>query len=246
LGSPRVLLTGASGRLGRELRLLAPDWAGPAHAEMDITDARQVAAVFNAMAPEVVVHAAAYTDVARAERERERCWRTNVAGTRHVARAAADAGAILIQISTDYVFEGRRGGYREEDVPGPALNYYALSKIAAEEVARTAPRHLVLRTSFRPREWPYPVAFADVYTSQDYVDIIAPDIALVVRHAAEIPFDTLHVATERKSVYELARRRKPDVRAGSKAEARVALPDDVSLDIGRWRALKPQLRAKGA
>jgi dTDP-4-dehydrorhamnose reductase len=213
---------------------------------MDITDARQVAAVFNAMAPEVVVHAAAYTDVARAERERERCWRTNVAGTRHVARAAADAGAILIQISTDYVFEGRRGGYREEDVPGPALNYYALSKIAAEEVARTAPRHLVLRTSFRPREWPYPVAFADVYTSQDYVDIIAPDIALVVRHAAEIPFDTLHVATERKSVYELARRRKPDVRAGSKAEARVALPDDVSLDIGRWRALKPQLRAKGA
>jgi dTDP-4-dehydrorhamnose reductase len=213
---------------------------------MDITDAVQVATVVAAKAPDVVVHAAAYTDVAGAERERERCWQTNVAGTRHVARAAATVGALLVHISTDYVFDGRRGGYHEDDVPGPALNYYALSKIAAEEVARMAPRHLVLRTSFRPREWPYPVAFADVYTSQDYVDVIAPDIALVVRHIQEIPFDTLHVATERKSVYELARRRKPDVRAGSKVEARVTLPDDVSLDVGRWRALKPQLLAKEA
>ncbi len=232
--------------MGRELGALAPDWAAPTHAEMDITDAVQVATVVAAKAPDVVVHAAAYTDVAGAERERERCWQTNVAGTRHVARAAATVGALLVHISTDYVFDGRRGGYHEDDVPGPALNYYALSKIAAEEVARMAPRHLVLRTSFRPREWPYPVAFADVYTSQDYVDVIAPDIALVVRHIQEIPFDTLHVATERKSVYELARRRKPDVRAGSKVEARVTLPDDVSLDVGRWRALKPQLLAKEA
>jgi dTDP-4-dehydrorhamnose reductase len=108
----------------------------------------------------------------------------------------------------------------------------------AEELVRLAPRHLIVRTSFRPREWPYPVAFTDVYTSQDYVDVIAPEIALAIRHYREIPYPTLHIATERKSVYELARRRRPDVRPGSKREVSVALPDDISLDTSRWQTLK--------
>lgn len=193
--------------------------------------------------PAVVVHAAAYTDVARAERERERCWATNVAGTRNVVRAVLGTGAVLVHISSDYVFEGTRGGYREEDPPGPPINYYGLSKLAAEEVARTAPAHLVIRTSFRPRAWPYPVAFEDVFTSQDYVDVIAPMIARAVLHCREIPVDTLHIATERKSVYELARRRSPDVRPGTKADASVRLPDDISLDTSRWRRLAASLDA---
>ena len=123
-------------------------------------------------------------------------------------------------------------------------NYYALSKLVAEEVARSAERHLVIRTSFRPRAWPYPTAFEDVYTSQDYVDVIAPDIALAVQHLHDIPYSTLHIATGRKSVYSLAQQRRPDVQPGSKAAAGVALPDDISLNIERWQALKPQLTAK--
>ena len=125
-------------------------------------------------------------------------------------------------------------------------NYYALSKLAAEEVARTLPRTLVVRTSFRPNVWPYPVAFTDVFTSQDYVDVIAPDIALAIRHLDDIPYDTLHIATERKSAFELARRRRPDVRPGKKREAGVELPDDITLDVSRWRALKARLVDPGS
>ncbi len=242
----RILLTGGFGRLGSELRALLPGIQAPAHTAMDITDPASVDAAVRAATPAVIVHAAAYTDVAGAERDRALCWRVNVEGTRIVTRAALAAGALLVHISTDYVFDGLRGGYREEDIPGPAMNHYALSKIAAEEVARTAPRHLVIRTSFRPREWPYPVAFTDVFTSQDYVDVIAPEIALAVRHAAEIGWDTLHIATERKSVFDLARRRRADVQPGSKTGARVALPDDISLDGARWTALRTRLLTEEA
>jgi dTDP-4-dehydrorhamnose reductase len=110
---------------------------------------------------------------------------------------------------------------------------------------RLAPRHLIIRTSFRPREWPYPVAFTDVYTSQDYVDVIAPEIALAIQRYREIPYPTLHIATERKSVYELARRRRPEVRPGNKQEVSVALPHDISLDTSRWQALKREWGGAG-
>ena len=236
----KIFLTGGQGRLGTELRALLPGIVAPTEAQMDITSPEAVAAALDAARPEVLVHAAAYTDVAGAEKDRRRCWEVNVQGTRNIVRAAMERDIFLVHISTDYVFEGTTGGYAEDDPVGPVRNYYALSKLAAEEVVRVAQRHLVIRTSFRPRQWPYPVAFTDVYTSQDYVDIIAPEIALAIRRCREIPYSTLHIATERKSVFELARRRRPDVKPGSKAQAGVDLPDDISMDISRWRRLKRQ------
>jgi dTDP-4-dehydrorhamnose reductase len=238
--SGRILLTGGTGRLGRELRALLPGVIAPTRAELDVTRPESIEAALQRFEPEVVVHTAAYTDVARAEQDHRACWRTNVDGTRGVVQSAARHGIFLVHISTDYVFEGTQGLYKEEDPPGPVCNYYALSKLVAEELVRLAPRHLIIRTSFRPREWPYPVAFTDVYTSQDYVDVIAPEIALAIQYYQEIPYPTLHIATERKSVYELACRRRPDVRPGSKREVRVTLPDDISLDTLRWQALRAQ------
>lgn len=235
---PRILLTGGGGRLGSELRALIPSLDAPSRQALDITSPQSVQSYVERTRPTLIVHAAAYTDVAGAERQREACWRVNVEGTRHVAAAARAVGARLLHISTDYVFSGDRGDYRETDVPGPPVNYYALTKLVAEESARLAERFLIVRTSFRPREFQYPVAFEDVYTSQDYVDIIAPMIAEVIAHADQIPDEVLHVVTERKSVYDLARRRKPDVRPGRRAEASVVLPADVSLNTERWQALK--------
>jgi dTDP-4-dehydrorhamnose reductase len=241
-----ILLTGGSGRLGRELQALLPGVVAPSRAALDVTHPETIDAALARVAPEVLVHAAAYTDVAAAEQNRTACWRVNVDGTRAVVQSAIDVGVFLVYISTDYVFEGTRGMYQEEDPPGPVCNYYALSKLVAEELVRLAPRYLIIRTSFRPREWPYPVAFTDVYTSQDYVDVIAPEIALAIQHCREIGFSTLHIATERKTVYELARRRRPDVRPGSKREASVALPDDISLDTSRWQTFKSMEGQKSA
>ncbi len=235
---PRILMTGGSGRLGSAMQGVLPGLQTPSHREADITQPERLTRTLETLNPELVIHAAAYTDVAGAERQPEACWHTNVIGTRNLVAAVRRAGLPLVYISTDYVFSGDAGMYREDDVPGPVRNYYALSKLVAEEVVRTLTDYLIVRTSFRPEHWPYPVAFEDLYTSQDYVDVIAPEIALALSRYPEIPFDTLHIATERKSVFELAQRRKPDVRPGSKADAPVDLPDDISLDISRWQALK--------
>jgi dTDP-4-dehydrorhamnose reductase len=237
----KILVTGGSGRLGTELRALIPGIVAPTSAEMNMTDAAAVMAVVERERPDVIVHTAAYTNVGGAEKDREACWNANVVGTRNIAAAASAMGAKLVHISTDYVFDGQTGGYHEDDTPGPVVNYYSLTKLVAEEAARIAAKHLILRTSFRPREFAYPVAFSDVYTGQDYVDIIAPEIALAVTNALTIQDEVLHIVTERKSVYELARRRKPDVQEGTRAQAGVTLPGDVSLNTSRWAEVKAAL-----
>jgi dTDP-4-dehydrorhamnose reductase len=187
----RTLLTGGRGRLGTELRAQLPalgvEVFAPPRAELDITHLETISKDLERYDPDIVVHAATYTDVSRAELEREACWETNVEGTSNVVRALTGKQAKLIHISTDYVFWGDTGRYTEEDAPRPVRNYYALTKLVAEGVARVRPDTLVIRTSFRPREWPYPVAFEDLYTSQDYVDVIAPEVALAVSHASTLP-----------------------------------------------------------
>jgi dTDP-4-dehydrorhamnose reductase len=244
----RVLVTGGSGRLGRELQAELPSLGVrpffPSRAEVDISNLETICAAIERYEPEVVVHAAAYTDVKGAETERKTCWQINVGGTRNIVQALAGSGTKLVHISTDYVFWGDRGGYVEDDPVGPPRNYYALSKLVAEEVARVHTSTLVIRTSFRAREWPYPVAFTDVYTSQDYVDIIAPEIAFAIRHAFNISDSVLHIATERKSIYELARRRSPSVRPGTRREAGVELPEDPSLATGHWLGLRAELESE--
>jgi dTDP-4-dehydrorhamnose reductase len=239
----RILLTGGSGRLGRELCALLPGIVAPPRKEMDLLELASLESALERYEPALVVHAAAYTDVAKAEEERAACWHVNVDGTRHLVGVALAHGLPLVHISTDYVFYGDRGRYREDEPPGPVRNYYALTKLVAEAMVRTLPRHLVIRTSFRPREWPYPVAYDDLYTSQDYLDVIAPEIALAITRLESIGYDTLHIATERKSAYVLARRRRQDVARGSRKEAKVALPEDISLDISRWQALKREWQA---
>lgn len=232
-----ILLTGGSGRLGSELGGLL-ELHDPSSSELDVTEYESVVRALERYQPQLIVHAAAYTDVSGAEKDRAACWRVNVAGTRNLVRAVLNQDIPLFYISTDYVFYGDTGGYKEDDPPGPVRNHYALSKLVAEELVRLVPRHLVVRTSFRPRAWPYERAFTDVYTSQDYVDIIAPEIALAIRKFDEIKVSTLHIATERKSVFDLARRRKPEVKRGSKIDVAVDLPDDISLDSSRWQTLK--------
>lgn len=232
-----MLLTGGTGRLGTALRELLPELIAPSRAELDITDLSSVERAFAKYQPKIVVHAAAYTNVAGAETEKALCWRVNVEGTRNLVRAALGYDPHFVHISTDYVFWGDVGSYREDDPVGPVRNYYALSKLVAEELVRLLPRHLIIRTSFRPSPWPYPTAYTDLFTSQDYLEVIAPQIALALQNLHRIPYATLHIATERKSAYELALRTRPDVRPARRQEALVALPEDVSLDISRWRNL---------
>ncbi len=237
-----MLLTGGSGRLGLELQKLLKGIIAPEREELDVRSEISIKNNILLYKPELIVHAAAYTDVASAETNKEDCWQSNVVGTRNIVLAAQKYKIPLLYISTDYVFYGDIGNYKEDDPLGPVRNYYSLSKLVAEEIVKTLDDYLIIRTSFRPSEWAYPKAFYDLYTSQDYVDIIAPEIALAIKNYDKIAHKIIHIAKERKSAYELAKRRRKDVLRASKTELELDLPEDISLNIDRWERIKGELK----
>lgn len=147
----RVLITGAGGQVGHELLRQTPagiDAIGLTSAELDISNGAQVAETCARLQPALIINAAAYTAVDKAESEPERAHAVNAEGVAHLAQAAAAAGIPLLHISTDYVFPGdAEVPYREEDATGP-IGVYGASKLAGEQAAALCPRHIVLRTSW--------------------------------------------------------------------------------------------------
>ncbi len=113
---------------------------------MDISDRQQVKEAFKNIKPDVVVHAATLTDVDKCETHRELAWKVNVEGTKNIVEAAQNVGSFLIYISTDYVFSGEKGNYKENDQPKP-INYYGLTKLKAEETVQTQPEYFIARPS---------------------------------------------------------------------------------------------------
>ena len=157
----KILLFGSNGQVGWQLRrslsvlgeVVALD-RGSRPLCGDLRDAAGVAASVASVAPDVVVNAAAYTAVDRAEDEQDLAFAVNAAAAEALASAAAKQGAWLVHYSTDYVYDG--GGerpWRETDATGP-LGVYGRSKLAGDEaVARATPKHLVLRTSWVFDSW---------------------------------------------------------------------------------------------
>ncbi len=146
----KVLVTGAEGQLGQALcRRLGGDlaWAG-GRAELDVRDADAVRTLVEEIRPDVVINASAYNQVDAAEAEPGEAMAVNAEGPLHLARACRDHGALIVHVSTDYVFDGRRSEpYGEEDRPNPT-SAYGVSKLAGELlVASAAPEYLLVRTS---------------------------------------------------------------------------------------------------
>jgi len=145
----RVFITGASGLLGRVLpRVFATEECYQStHEQEDIGEPRIVTTIVN-YKPDVIIHAAAMTDVDGCEVQPNVAFRVNEHGTRHVAEAAHRTGALLVYVSTDYVYDGTKGtAYIETDPTNP-INVYGRSKLAGERAAQEAERWLVVRTSW--------------------------------------------------------------------------------------------------
>jgi len=150
----KILITGGRGQLGRDLEevLLKTgrhELTCPGRGELDVTKPGEVQRLILNNRPEVIIHAAANTNVDQCELDEDSAYLVNALGTRNVAVAAAKAGAKLVYVSTDYVFNGRAGRpYTEFDIPDP-INVYGKSKLAGEQyVVSLSNKYFIVRTSW--------------------------------------------------------------------------------------------------
>ena len=149
-----ILITGSNGQLGTELCHLLDErnisYTATDSAEMDITDKDAVDAVFQAVKPTFVFHCAAYTAVDKAEDEgKELDEKINVLGTKNIAEAAEAAGAVLVYISTDYVFDGTNAGEYPVDAETNPKNEYGRTKLAGEQLVQSiCSNYYIIRTSW--------------------------------------------------------------------------------------------------
>lgn len=160
----RVLITGSGGSLGSALVESQPKGAqviALPRARLDVSDSESVGAAFERYRPKVVFNAAAYNEVDQAEDHPERAAAVNRRGPENLADHCKQSGALLVHVSTDYVFDGLKGEpYLESDPPRP-INVYGRSKLEGEEaVFHSRCEHLVVRTSWLYGHGPRP-GFAD-------------------------------------------------------------------------------------
>jgi dTDP-4-dehydrorhamnose reductase len=272
-----ILVTGASGNLGGYLlrELAGTDdavtaWSGVRTGELfgiplrpvPLTDRDAVARAVRAARPEVVLHAAALSSMAECLRDPQRAQAVNAGGTGLLAELAAEAGARLLLVSTDLVFDGEKGDYRESDPPAP-LSVYGRTKHAAEQAALAAPRAVVARVSLlygpsvagrpaffddqlrRLREGEKLLCFTDEWRTP--LALHAAARALVALARSDYA-GLLHVGgPERLSRLEMAQRladylgadRHLLVAATRASAAGEPRPRDTSLNSSRWRGLFP-------
>jgi len=226
----RILLTGGSGLLGSQLQELAPDILAPSRVELDITDHFAVSAYIASHKSDVVIHAAAVTNNRDVEDDPTEAVEVNIKGTANIALACLKRRTRLVYLSTDYIYKGDKGNYSENDEIEP-FNLYAWTKLGGEASVMAVPNHLIIRTSFGAEQFDYDAAFSDKWTSKDYVDVLAPQLL----EAARSPLTgLLNIGSERRSMYEYARLRNPDVKAIERTESAHKSPADTSLDLHRW------------
>jgi dTDP-4-dehydrorhamnose reductase len=274
----RLLITGASGQLGGYLlRQLSRTgdrpfaWSGSRRGTIfeanlepvDLTRRDEVADAFRRARPDVIIHAAALSRVADCYQQPERARQVNAAGTTPLAELAAEADCRLVFVSTDLVFDGERGAYREEDEPAP-LSIYGQTKRAAEQAVLATPRSLVVRVSllFGPSVVDRPSFFDQQVTAlrqrqpiRLFEDEWRTPISLVTAAQALIELASadctgiLHVGgPERLTRLEMGRRLAARLGADDSVlvptrrehnPAPEPRPRDTSLDSSRWRGLFP-------
>jgi dTDP-4-dehydrorhamnose reductase len=194
----RILLTGASGTLGTQLKKHF-DCDSPSHKTFDIT--KPYPSPLSFMAPHkdygLIIHCAAYIDVKKAETEKEKCYNINVRGTQNLLLDFPDVPFVFI--STEHA--------------NNPVNYYCETKLGAETAIKAlSKQYLIIRTLFKAVPYPYDQAFTDRYTCGDEVTIIAPLVAKAIQEWDRKTSKTIYIGTGRKTFYDIAIKSRTNVR----------------------------------
>lgn len=226
-----TLLTGGSGRLGQELQKLRVFNYIPSRAELDITNFNSVRNYVGNKKIDLIVHCAANVSTDLNKISNVELYKTNVEGTRNMGFIAP-----ILYISSEYVFDGVKGNYNEQDEVNP-VNYYGETKALGEAQALYANGKIIRVGRMASRPWPYSVACNDMYTSGDYIDIMAKEINIAISEFEYLPIIT-HIGTNRKSVLELAQQTFPTVEEIGRKDLNSLLPCDCSFDTRMWNVFK--------
>ncbi len=201
-----ILLFGGSGLLGTEL-LKSCDMVRPIHSYIDICDYESLYDYIRLINPTIIINAAAITNNRDIIKDPQDAINTNIIGSANLSLICNRENIRLVYISTDYVYSGSKGNHKESDSINPE-NMYAWTKLGGECSVKCVENHLIIRTSFGSDKFPYPDAFDNLYTSKDYVDIIAP---MIYKAAISKTIGVLNIGTKMKSMYEYAFRRNENV-----------------------------------
>ncbi|MFX0195935.1 MAG: SDR family oxidoreductase [Candidatus Hodarchaeota archaeon] len=242
LEQEKILFTGGTGLLGIEMKKLLPQIRYPLSHDFNVTNYEQMDNYVRSGGFNVITHAAAFTSPPQVEKDPLKALETNIIGTANIVKLCMKYGIKLIYISTDYIFKGDKGNYKEDDPVYP-VNKYAWSKLGGECAVRMYDNSLIIRTSFGPNVFPYEKAFVDQWTSRESVRVIAKKIALLLDKGLT---GTIHVGGKRKTVFEYAKSldESRDIKQLSIKKVSFTVPVDTSLNCDRYNTITQNITSK--
>jgi len=229
-----TLVTGGSGLLGSEIKRLEPKYIFPSHSSFNITNYIQLENFISSQNIGTIIHSAALISAPICLNRPIDAISTNIIGTAFLTQLCIKKDIRLIYISTDYVFDGKRGMYTEED-PVLPVNAYAWSKLGGECSIQLHPKSLIIRLSFSTNEFPHPKAFIDQWTTRETVSNTAPKI---IKLAESNICGIIHIGGQRQTAKEYAiMLGKTDVQNLSIHDLPFHLPKDTSLDTSKYKRI---------
>ncbi|MCK5149249.1 sugar nucleotide-binding protein [bacterium] len=230
-----IIFTGESGLLGSTFQGIMPGLNYPCLEEFNIENYEQMLEYARSVDCKEIVHAAAFTSPPLIDKDPVQAIDVNIIGTSNVVKLCIELGARLIYICTDYVFDGSKGNYKEDDPVYP-INKYAWSKLGGECAVRLYDKSLVIRTTFGPDRFPYDKAFVDQWTSRESVSEIASKMSNLV--GTDI-LGVVHVGGKRKTVMEFAKSLDENKEIGDLSinDVNFKVPYDTSLNCEKYNEL---------